>query len=144
MTLFTIPNFKRRFASVMLVLWVLALGASWANACLLQDRTTHFDPSTVAIAGSSIVSPGHVGVLASHAQDPSPGEAPCLKVCDDGSQSLVKWQAGMELPNAAMLPSFTMARLVSVAARDARQPVRFERPARTGLPLRTRFVRLAL
>ena len=144
MTLFTMPHFKRRFASVMLVLWVFALGTAWANACLLQDRTTHLDPSTVAIAGPPVVSPGHVGVLASHAQGQSSGEAPCLTLCDDGSQSLVKWQPGMELPDMAMPPPFAMAWSESVAALDAQQPVRIERPARADLPLRTRYVRLAL
>jgi hypothetical protein len=44
----------------------------------------------------------------------------------------------------AMLPAFAMAWSESVAALDVPQPVRIERPARTGLPLRTRYVRLAL
>ncbi len=144
MTLFRTARLKRRFASAMLVFWVFALGAAWANACLLQDRTTHLDPSFAAAAELPAVSPGHMGVLANHAQVPSPGEAPCLKVCDDASQSLVKWQAGMELPDMAMLPTFAMAWPDSVAALDARQPVRIEPLARTGLPLRTRYVRLAL
>jgi hypothetical protein len=144
MNFFTIPPIKRRFASVMLVLWVFALGTAWANACLLQDRTTHLDPSTVATAGPPVVSPGHVGVLGSHAQGQSPGEAPCLKVFDDASQSIVKWQPGMELPDMAALPPAAMAWAEAVAALDARQPVRVVRPARSSLPLRTRYVRLAL
>lgn len=144
MTLFKTPRLKRRFAAAMLVFWVFALSASWANACLLQDRTTHLDSSLVATAGLPAVSPGHAGVLASHAQGQSPGEASCLKVCDDASQSLVKWQPGMELPDMAMLPSFAMAWPESVAALNARQPVRIEGPARADLPLRSRYVRLAL
>lgn len=144
MTLFRTSGHKRRFALALLVLWLFALGAAWANACLLQDRTTHLDPSLVATAESPVVSPGHIGVLASHAQNLPPGEAPCLKLCDDASQSLVKWPTGMELPDVAMPPPFAMAWSESVAALDARRPVRIERPARQDLPLRTRYRRLAL
>ncbi len=144
MTLFNNPRLTRRIGQAMLVFWVLALGTAWANACLLQDRSTHLEPSVVATAGLPAVSPGHIGVLAGHAQVQSPGEAPCLKVCDDASQSLIKWQPGMELPDMTKLPSFAMVWPESLAVLDARQPVRIEPLARTGLPLRTRYVRLAL
>jgi len=144
MALLHTPRIKRRFASAMLVSWVFAVGAAWANACLLQDRTTHLDPLFVATKELPAVSPGHAGALASHAQNQSPGEAPCLKVCDDTSQIIVKWQSGMELPDMAMLPSFAMDWSVSVAALDLRQPARIERLTRAGLPLRTRYVRLTL
>ena len=128
----------------MLMVWLFALGAAWANACVLQDRTTHLDPSFVGTAAFLAVSPGHFGVLASHVQNPSPNEAPCLKVCDDTSQSLVKWQFGVDLPGMAMLPSFTMAWSESVASLDALQPVRVEYPTQVALPLRTRYSRLTL
>lgn len=89
-------------------LWVFALGVAWATRCLLQDRTTHLDPAFLATKGLPAVAPGHVGALASHAQNQSPGDAPCLKVCDDASPTIVKWQTGTELPDMAMLPSFAM------------------------------------
>lgn len=144
MKIFQIHLFKRRFAAAMLMVWLFALGAAWANACVLQDRTTHLDPSFVGTAAFLAVSPGHFGVLASHVQNPSPNEAPCLKVCDDTSQSLVKWQSGVDLPGMAMLPSFTMAWSESVASLDALQPVRVEYPTQVALPLRTRYSRLTL
>ena len=144
MKIFQFHLFKRRFAAALLMVWVFALGAAWANACVLQDRATHLDPSFGGTAAFLAVSPGHVGVLASHVQNPSPSEAPCLKVCDDTSQSLVKWQSGVDLPGMAMLPSFTMAWSESVASLDARQPVRVEYPTQVALPLRTRYSRLTL
>ena len=144
MTLFKPPRLKRRFASAALVLWVLVLGVAWSNACLLRDRTTHLDPAFLAIEGLPAVTPGHIGVSASDAQNQSPGSAPCLKVCDDASQTIVKWQWGTELPGMALLPSFAMEWSVSGAALDASQPVRIERPTRAGLALRTRYVRLTL
>jgi len=144
MTLFTIPHIKRRFASAMLVLWVFVLGAAWANACLLQDRTTHLDAANVATTTTPAVSPWHVDTHSSHAQGQSPCETPRLQVCDDASQSIVKWRPNTELPDMATLPPFAMAWSESVAALDAPQPVHIEHPARRGLPLRTRYVRLAL
>lgn len=144
MPFFRISRLKRHFASAMLVFWVLALGAAWANACLLQDRTKHIDPSFVATDALPAVSPDHADVMDIHAQGQSPAEAPCLKICDDVSQSLVKWQPGMELPATAMFPSSAMAWPESVAALDAWQSVGFVRPAHSDLPLRTRYLRLTL
>jgi len=144
MTPIKTPRLRRRIASVMLVLWVFVLGAAWANACLLQDRATHSDSSLVATAGPPAVSSGHVGIEPGHAQGQSPGEAACLKVCDDASQGIVQWQPNTGLPDTPMLPPFAVRWSASFAALDARQPVRIEHPARPDLPLRTRYVRLAL
>jgi len=144
MTLFSTHRLKRRIASAMVAIWLFVLGAAGANACLLQNRTTHLEPSTVATAGPAKVSAGHVGIEPGHAQDQSPGEPTCLKWCDDASQSIFKWQLNTELPDIFLLPSFTIVGLASVHALHAPQPVRRERPARTELPLRTRYVRLAL
>ena len=144
LTLFRTTRLQRRFALAMLVFWVFALGAAWANACILQDRSTHIDVSLVATDALPAMSPGHAGVLDIHAQGHSPGEAPCLKVCDGVSQSLVKWQPGMELPVMGMLPFLTIAWPESVAAVDAQQMAGIERPAHADLALRTRYSRLTL
>jgi hypothetical protein len=143
-TLLKTQQLKRSFASVMLVFWVFALGAAWANVCQLENRTTHLDRSFVATQRPAAVWSGHANVLASHAQGQSPSETHCLKVFDDVSLNIDKWQSGMELPDMAVLPPFTMAWSASVTALDALQPARIDPRARTGLPLRTRYVRLAL
>lgn len=144
MTAFTKARRKRRIASVMLVFWLFALGAGWANACVLQARGTHGHSADAVAAGAPMVSPGHVGVVDDHSADSSPGKAPCLKVCDDSTESLVKWQSGIDLPDLAMLPPVALPWPMSVAALDAPQAARIEHPARAGLPLRTRYSRLAL
>ena len=135
---------KRRIASVMLLFWLFALGAGWANACMLQERGTHVHPDAAVHAGTPTVSAGHVGVVDDHSADPSPGQASCLKVCDGSSQSLVKWSSGIDLPDLAMLLPAWLPWSASVVALAAPQPARFEHPARAGLPLRTLYSRLAL
>ncbi|MEO7850806.1 MAG: hypothetical protein ABIR94_00955 [Rubrivivax sp.] len=144
MTHVTNPHIKRRIASVMLVFWLFALGAGWANACVLQERGTHAHSAEVVATGAPEVSAGHVGVVDDHIAGSSPGKASCLKVCDDSSRSLVKWQSGVDLPDLAVLPPAVMRWSALVSAPDAPQPAGIEHPARAGLPLRTIYSRLAL
>ncbi len=143
MMLFANSRIKRRIASVMLVFWLFALDAAWANACNLQERGTHLHPDVAAHAGTPTVSAGHVVVLDDHGADSSPGKAACLKACDDGSQSIVKWQASFDRLDLAMVPPTWMAWTPTIIALDAPRITRVE-PARAGLPLRTRYSRLAL
>lgn len=143
MTLFASSRIKRRIASVMLVFWPFALGAAWANACSLQERGTHLHPDAAAHAETPAVSAGHVGVLDDHDTD-SPGKAACLKACDDGSQSIVKWQASFGLLDLAMVPPTWMAWTPRAIELDAPRTTHVEHPARAVLPLRTRYSRLAL
>ena len=144
MTPFMNAPSKPRIASVMLVFWLFALGAGWANACILQERGTYVHTATAVAAGAPAVSAGHAGVVDDHSADSSPEQAPCLKVCDDSSQSLVKWPSGIDLPELAMQAPIALPWSASVAALDAPQAVRIEQPARAGLPLRTLYSRLAL
>jgi hypothetical protein len=139
MTLFANSRIKRRAASVMLVFWLFALGAAWANACSLQERGTHLHPDASAPAGAHMVPAGH-----DHDADSSPAKAACLKACDDGSQSIVNGQASVALLDLATVPPTWMAWTPKVIALNAPRTTRIEHPARAGLPLRTRYSRLAL
>ncbi len=144
MTSVSNTRIKRRIASMMLVFWLFALGAAWANACVLLERGTHAHSAATVVAGAPAVSPGHVGVVDDHSADSSPGKAPCLKVCDDSSRSVVKSQSGMDLPNLATLTTAAVPWSASVSALDAPRPARIERPLHAGPPLRTIYSRLAL
>ncbi len=145
MTSLTNTRIKRRIASVMLVLWLFALGAGWANACILQERGTHLHPAAAADTGTPTVSAGHVGVLDDHEADTSAGKAPCLKVCGDESQTIVKWHASFDLLDVAMVPPAAMPWPTTVAALDAPlRAVHVGHSPRADLPLRTRYSRLAL
>ena len=144
MTPFTNHQIKSRIASAMLVFWLFALGAGWANACVLQERGTHLHSAAEVAAGALAVSAGHVGVVDDHTADSSPGQAPCLKVCDDSSRSLVQWKSGNELPELAMLPLVAMPWSALVVALDVSRPARIQQSAHAGPPLRTIYSRLAL
>src|SRR3990167_2629377 len=93
MKLFSNTRTKRNTAFVVVVMWVFALASGVANACLLEAHVGH---SLVATAGDSAAAhasallPGHARAVAGHDDDSSTAEAPSLKVCDDGSQSLAK------------------------------------------------------
>ena len=144
MTPFTNAFSKRRIASVMLVFWLFALGAGWANACVLQERGTHAHSAEVVAAGAPALSAGHVGVVDNHIADSSTGNAPCLKVCDESSRSLVKWQSSIDLPDLATLPLAAVPWSAVVSALDAPRPARIKLSAHAGPPLRTIYSRLAL
>lgn len=144
MTLFANSRITRRIASVMMVFWLFALGAAWANACGLQERGPHLHPDAAAHPGTPTFSARHVEVPDDHGADSSPEKAACLKACDDGSQSIVKWQASFDRLDLAMVPPTWMAWTSKVAALNGPSIVHFEIPARAGLPLRTRYSRLAL
>lgn len=144
MTLFRNSRSKRSLAATMLVFWLFALGAAWANACPLQDRWTHLDAASAAVAATPAAALGQVGVLDHHPADHSSGKAPCLKACDERSQSIVKWQSSIDLLDLAMAAPTGIAWTATNAVLDAARPARVEHPARAYLPVRTRYSRLAL
>jgi len=147
MSLFPNTRTKRRTVYTMLLVWFFALGSGWANACLLQERETHWHwPSEDAslTAHASRVSPGHVGVDSDHAENAGPAKSACLKVCGDDSQTIVKLASSVDLANVAMAPPPVLIWADALAA-DEQANAWLELPAPSpGVPLRTRFSRLAL
>ncbi|MEO8224367.1 MAG: hypothetical protein ABI661_06140 [Gammaproteobacteria bacterium] len=144
MTFFRNSRSKRRIVATMLVFWLFALGAAWANACALQDRWTHRDAASAAADAMPAPASGQVGVLDPHRADHSSGTAPCLKACDERSQSIVKWQSSIDLLDLAMAAPTGIAWTATNAVLDAARPARVGHPARADLPVRTRYSRLAL
>jgi len=138
---------KRRTVYTMLLVWFFALGSGWANACLLQERETHWHwPSEDAslTAHASRVSPGHVGVDSDHAENAGLAKSACLKVCGDDTQTVVKLASSVDLANVAMAPPTVLTWADPLAAAEQAN-AGFELPARSpGVALRTRFSRLAL
>ncbi len=145
MTFFRNSRSKRRIVATMLVFWLFALGAAWANSCALHDRWTDLDAASVADAAMPVAAPSQVGVVDDHpAEDHSSGKAPCIKACDDRSQSIVKWQSSIDLLDRAMAAPTGIAWTATGAVLVAAHPVRVEHPARSDLPVRTRYSRLTI
>ncbi|MBK6788965.1 MAG: hypothetical protein IPG77_15355 [Betaproteobacteria bacterium] len=138
---------KRRTVYTLLLVWFFALGSGWANACLLQERETHLHgPSEDAssTAHASRVSPGHVGVDSDHAENAGPAKSACLKVCGDDTQTIVKLVSSVDLASIAMAPPTVLAWAEPLAtAEQADAWLEWATPP-PGVPLRTRFSRLAL
>ena len=67
MTPFSNSRTKRRTAFVVMVVWLFALGAGWANACMLQERVTHLDHASGPAAGgaSAAAATGSAAMVAS-------------------------------------------------------------------------------
>lgn len=135
-------------ASALLMAWLFALTAGWANACVLQERSTHGHPvtvgSTTAVAtiwaGHSGATPGHDGNSRA-----DPALASCLKVCDNGSQSVVKPSSDPDRADYALAPAAIVAWRVVVAPSSSRASHAGKAPSlRAPVPLRIRYARLAL
>lgn len=89
---------NHKTAIVMLLLWLFAVSSGIVNACVLEPHGTDahlagVQPSThatTAMAGHAETSADHEGPLDS-------SRAPCTKVCDDGSQTLIKQLPAFDL-----------------------------------------------
>lgn len=143
------PNFRTKRLAVYTVLlaWFFALGSGWANACLLQERGTHWHGTSVDLslaAQASRVSPGHFGADSDHAENAGAAKSACLKVCGDDTETIVKLASSVDLVTVAMMPptALTWAYPMDVAEQE---DIWLEMPGRTpGVPLRTRLSRLVL
>lgn len=144
---FTSTRTKRRTAFTVLLVWLFAIAAGWANACVIQDRHTHVHGSTdlqTLSTHAPLVSPGHLGADSDHAENARAAKSACLKFCGDGAQTLVKLTPGIDLLDFPMAPPLALdwtARQAAATPASARLEIPSPSP---GLPLRTRFSRLAL
>jgi hypothetical protein len=149
MSLFSNTHAKRRTGYMVLLAWVLALAAGWANACLLQERGTHWQGHShdaTLVDQAAHFSPGHAGVDSDHAENSNSGagQSASLKVCDDDKQAVVKLVSSVDLTPVTLAPP-TAIGWPDPAATARRRFARWASPAPTPVvPLRTLFVRLAL
>ncbi len=117
---------QRYAAWLVLLVWLFALSAGVANACLLERPGI----------------PAHATVA--HGGTPDTPGAPCLKVFDDGTRLLVKLPSGVDHtdPDAAPLVAVVWSLTVPVAMAP-REPGHRHRSL-PELPIRVRYSRLAL
>ncbi len=142
-------NTRTRHPTVFAVLlvWLFAVGAGWANACVLQDRNTHVDGRSVDAARdiqAPVISAGHVGVVAAHDGPSDSQKASCLKVCDQRSLSMVKAPTAFDLADPGMAPPVAIIWTAHATAPPVTGSTRELSPRLPGLPLRIRYTRLAL
>lgn len=139
MNLFSNRRTRHHIALVVLLAWLFALASGVANACLLEERGTHAHDAPAAV-----VSAGHAGAVAGHADDSHGAKANCLKVCSDGAQSPTTPDLKAVQADIGLAP--VVAVLWNPAAPLAAGPHRVtdDPPLAAGPPIRVRFSRLAL
>jgi hypothetical protein len=138
---------RHRTVFTVLLVWVFALGVSWANACQLQQ---HGNPahqvsgSALLNAGPPVNSMGHHGGDSGHDSDSDDGADSCPKVFDKGATAIVKLPSSLDPSLAVMGPpmAFEWASKWAASAADDAMPAMSDPSPH--LPLRTRFSRLTL
>jgi hypothetical protein len=151
MKLFSNTRARRNTAfMVLLVLlvWLFALTSGIANACVLQAPATpaHITATAgyPALADAPAIPTGPAGGVAGHNGDLHSDNAPCLKVCDDGSRSVPKHDVTVVQPDPGPAPRVVVlwtAEAPLVAALAQRDDLLL---STQWLPLRVRYARLAL
>lgn len=143
MRLFSNSRAKRNTALAMLLVWLFALAAGVANACLLEPPGPHGHGAKTLTSGAVPAAP-HGGVAAVHDNEPELSKAPCVKFCDGGSQSPVKHQTTLDPsdPSPALLVAVIWTAPVPVLS--AQRRMAGLQPATSGLPMRLRYSRLTL
>lgn len=136
------------FVVLVLVVWLFALVSGVANACLIQANDMNARgslPAHSSVAGNGhAISTVHVNAIPQHEPGLEASKSQCLKVCDDGSQSLPKQQAGFDLPQAVLAQRRAAAWTNASPVVSALGLAAFQAPPNGGLPIRVRLARLAL
>lgn len=101
---------RRKTACAMLFVWLFALASGLANACMLQPHGIRDYQATLSqpsATGSMLGSAEH------EAERPTGGNGDsntglakqsCLKVCDEGSQTLLKHASSVDLVDPGLAP----------------------------------------
>jgi hypothetical protein len=137
------PNNRRsrhHTAFVVLFVWLFALAAGVANACLLEEPGTHGHDAHAAAE-----SDGHAGAVASHDHGDSHGaKSDCVKFCSDSAHSPTSPDLKVVQADIGLAPLVTLlwnsAEPIDAAPRHGIA----DPPPAAGPPIRVRFSRLAL
>ncbi len=141
---------KRNTAFVVLWVWLFALASGAANACLIQAEEKHDHGYQAAHSHSSAAEEGHAisaahdHAIPDHDSGLEASKSQCLKVCDDGSQSMSKQRVGFDLTHAVLMPFLTVAWTTATPVVSARGMAVIQRPPDPGFPIRVGLSRLAL
>ncbi len=136
---------KRSTPLVMLLLWLFAVSSGIVNACVLDPHGTDAHLAGVQPSDHATTAmPGHAETGADHEGHQDSSKAPCTKVCDDGSQTLIKQQPSFDVTDRG--PALTDSIHWTAAASIVAPNRLFDYPptATSEPPVRLRYPRLAL
>ncbi len=148
MKYFTNPRSRRSTAFVVLLVWLFAVASGIANACVLKTRGDHAqvvtsDALEAALAQNAPA--GHKPGATDHdGYELEISKAPCLKVCDDGTQLLFKQQGSLDFGDLGS--SFFVSVLWTAVIPFATTPLQRDGLQATahGPPFRVSYSRLTL
>ena len=153
MKFFSNTGTQRNTAFAVLLVWLFALASGVANACLLSVPATHSMATTAAWANTAntaetaqapVELAGHLKAHAGHGDDSNISKAPCLKVCDDGSQSVPKAHVAVDQTDPGPAPLVAILWTASAPAVELPRRLDDLQISTAGPPLRVRYSRLAL
>lgn len=147
MKFFADTRTKRSTALVVLLVWLFALASSVANACFLDTGELHSRAAkksaatTIQVPAKSFT---QMGINAGSHDDSDSTKESCLKVCDDGTHTLLKAYSGADHTEPG--PALLIATLWTGTPKVVSAPRRVDDLAIpiVGPPLRVRYSRLVL
>ena len=138
---------RRGAAWVILLVWLFAIASGVVNACLLDMRGTHVHGASATqerpILLSSVTDDDSHG-LADHTDETSDINTPCLKFCDDETNTTVKEPSSLNLPDVILAKPIAAVWILPTAVALKNYQAQALRSFAAGPPVRLRYSRLAL
>lgn len=129
----------RQTTWMILAVWLFVLVAGVANACLLSDPSAGSPPPFTAVPHEVPVSQPH------HGEQAGPGDAGCLKFCDEASLAITKVDRPIADGSPVLMSMLHQAWGPAMASAIAAQvQVHATRPVHLTLPIAARPHRLTL
>ena len=147
MKFFADTRTKRNTAFAMLLVWVFALASGVANACLLETSDHHATAAKGSAARTKQAPAelvAHLDATAGHDDDSKSTEESCLKVCDDGTHTLLKGYSGADHTDPGPPPLVTTLWTGPMPIVSAPRRANDSAAAVLGPSIRVRYLRLAL
>lgn len=135
---------------MVLLLWLFALGLGLANACLIQtDKSQAYGHGSLGMhsptaALGHAISVARVDTIRDQDSELGRSKSPCLKICNDGSQSLPKQRVSFDLTHLVLVPLPAVGWTTATPVVSARGLAVVQRPPDPECPIRTTLSRLAL
>ena len=134
------PRTTVRVAKILLFVWLFAIAASWANACLLESRGDH---ARGAPAHAALLAAGAAhSPSADHPDDP--GRSACLDLCNDEQSTIPKYGTSSvtDLMTTPMIASTLWSLAVIESSIRREHPLAAAPPPER--PVAIRFLRLTI
>ena len=136
---------KHSTALVMLLLRLFAISSGIVHACVLEPHgaDAHLAGVQPSANGTAAMA-GHAEALVDHDGPFKNSRAPCLKVCDDSSQALIKLKAFFDLADRGPALTDSMLWAAAIQVVSAHRHMDSSPTATSEPPVRMRYCRLAL